>query len=179
MLLIAARRPARTGADGSLVPLAAQDRTVWDTALTAEGQDLVRSCLRRNIPGPYQVMAAINAVHSDAPSAAETDWGQILTLYDQLLALDPSPVVALNRAVALAEVKGGEAGLAALEGLPLERYYLFHAVRADLLRRLGRLPDAVAAYGTAAALTGNAAERVFLERARESVAGSMTDSAPS
>ena len=161
MLLIAARRPARTAPDGSLVPLPEQDRTLWDGAQIAEGQALVRSCLRRNVPGPYQLQAAINAVHSDAPSAAETDWGQILTLYDQLLAMDRSPVVALNRAVALAEVRGPEAGLAALDGLPLEGYHLLHAVRADLLRRLGRTAEAAAEYETARALTDNEAERAL------------------
>jgi RNA polymerase sigma-70 factor (ECF subfamily) len=170
MVLIEARRPARTGPDGSLVPLAAQDRSLWDSHKIAEGHELVRSCLRRNTPGPYQIQAAINAVHADAASAAETDWRQILALYDQLLVFDPSPVVALNRAVALAEVQGAEAGLAALDGLPLEAYYLLHAVRADLLRRLGRLPEAVAEYEVAAGLTANAAERSFLEQARASAA---------
>ena len=170
MLLIAARRPARTGPDGSLVPLPEQDRTLWDREQIAEGQALVRSCLRRNVPGPYQIQAAINAVHGDAPSAAETDWGQILTLYDQLFAMDRSPVVALNRAVALAEVRGPEAGLAALDGLPLEGYHLLHAVRADLLRRLGRTAEAAAEYESARALTDNEAERAFLERARDAAA---------
>ncbi len=170
MVLIEARRPARTGPDGSLVPLSAQDRSRWDRQKIAEGHELVRSCLRRNTPGPYQIQAAINAVHADAATAAETDWRQILALYDQLLALDPSPVVALNRAVALAEVEGAEAGLAALDGLPLQAYYLLHAVRADLLRRLGRLPEAVAEYEVAAGLTANEAERTFLDRARASAA---------
>jgi RNA polymerase sigma-70 factor (ECF subfamily) len=179
MLLIAARRRARLGADGSLVPLAEQDRTLWDREQIAEGQDLVRFCLRRNAPGPYQIQAAVNAVHSDAPSAAATDWRQILALYDQLTVFDPSPVVALNRAVAVAEVDGAEAGLAALEGLPLGTYYLFHAVQADLWQRLGRSADAIAAYESAAALTENEAERIFLERAREAAARSMTDSGPS
>ena len=175
MLLIEARRPARLGVGGSLVPLAEQDRSLWDIEQIAEGQDLVRFCLRRNSPGPYQLQAAINAVHADAPSAAETDWRQILALYDRLLALDPSPVVALNRAVAVAEVDGAEAGLAALDGLPLASYYLFHAVRADLLRRLARGAEADAAYTSAAALTDNEAERAFLERAREASARSMTE----
>jgi len=171
MLLIAARRPARTAPDGSLVPLPEQDRALWDPGEIAEGQALVRSCLRRNAPGPYQVQAAINAVHADAPSAAATDWCQILALYDQLLDLDRSPVVALNRAVALAEVEGAEAGLAALEGLPLEEYYLLHAVRADLLRRLGRNAEAAAEYESARALTDNGAERAFLRRASAAAAG--------
>ena len=171
MLLIAARRPARTAPDGSLVPLPEQDRARWDPDEIAEGQALVRSCLRRNAPGPYQVQAAINAVHADAPSAAATDWRQILALYDQLLDLDRSPVVALNRAVALAEVEGAQAGLAALEGLPLEKYYLLHAVRADLLRRLGRNAEAAAEYESARALTDNEAERAFLRRASAAAAG--------
>jgi RNA polymerase sigma-70 factor, ECF subfamily len=166
LVLIAARRPARTGAGGALVRLDQQDRTLWDRALVSEGQELVRFCLRRNLPGPYQIQAAINAVHSDAPRAADTDWPQILALYDQLLLFDPSPVVALNRAVALGEVEGPAAGLAGVEGLALESYYLFHAVRADLLRRLGRLPDAAAAYDAALARTSNEAERAFLARAR-------------
>jgi RNA polymerase sigma-70 factor (ECF subfamily) len=133
---------------------------------------LVRFCLRRNTPGPYQIQAAINAVHSDARSAADTDWRQILALYDQLLVFDPSPVVELNRAVALAEVEGPGAGLAAVDGLPLQSYYLFHAVRADLLRRLGRREDALAAYASALERTDNDAERSFLARARSAAASS-------
>ncbi|MEU8686308.1 RNA polymerase sigma factor [Streptomyces sp. NPDC048611] len=163
MLLTASRRAARTGPDGELVLLADQDRSRWDHALVAEGQALVRRCLRRDAPGPYQIQAAINAVHSDAPSAAATDWRQILQLYDQLLGVDPSPVVALNRAVAVAEVEGPEAALALVDGLPLDRYHLFHAVRADLLRRLHRNGEAAQAYEKALARTGNAAERHFLE----------------
>jgi RNA polymerase sigma-70 factor (ECF subfamily) len=170
LLLVAARRPARTGGEGALVPLDRQDRTLWDGELIREGQGLVRFCLRRNLPGPYQVQAAINAVHSDASQATDTDWGQILALYDQLLLFDPSPVVALNRAVALGEVEGPAAGLAAVDGLPLRSYYLFHAVRADLLRRLDRLPDAVAAYDAAMARTENEAERAFLAHARAAAA---------
>jgi RNA polymerase sigma-70 factor (ECF subfamily) len=166
MLLVAARRPARTDAAGALVSLREQDRTMWNRELVAEGQRLVRACLRRNQPGPYQIQAAINAVHSDAPTAADTDWGQILALYDQLLGFDASPVVALNRAVALAEVEGPEAGLAATEGLPLDGYYLFHAVRADLLRRLGRPDAARAEYDAALARTDNAPERAHLVRLR-------------
>jgi len=171
MLLIAARRPARVGADSTLVRLSEQDRTLWDRAQIAEGHDIVRACLRRNIPGPYQLQAAINAVHSDAASALDTDWRQILALYDQLVDLDPSPVVTLNRAVAIAELEGAEAGLAALEGLPLESYYLLHAVRADLLRRLGRRTEAAAEYAAARALTANGAEQAFLERSRDGAAG--------
>ncbi len=166
MLLITSRRPARTGPAGALVPLHEQDRSLWDRDLIAEGQALVRRCLRRNMPGPYQLQAAINAVHSDAPTAAATDWRQILTLYDQLLVFDASPVVELNRAVALSEVEGPAAGLAAVDGLPLQAYYLFHAVRADLLRRLGRLSEAATEYGLASTRTDNEAERAFLERAR-------------
>jgi RNA polymerase sigma-70 factor, ECF subfamily len=163
MLLSAARTPARTGPEGALVLLADQDRSRWDADLIAEGQALVRHCLRRNRPGPYQLQAAINAVHSDAATAADTDWTQILALYDQLLAVTPSAVIALNRAVALAEVEGPEAALAAIDGLALDRYHLLHATRADLLRRLGRLDAAAAAYTTAAELAANAAERRFLE----------------
>src|SRR5207253_4216803 len=121
LLLIESRRPARTAADGSLVRLAEQDRTQWDRALIDEGQAIVRACLRRNLPGPYQVQAAINAVHSDAPTAADTDWSQVLQLYDQLLAQAPNPVIAVNRAVALAEVEGPQAALSVLDDLRLER----------------------------------------------------------
>ena len=170
LLLTEARRAARTGANGSLVLLPDQDRTRWDRALIDEGQALVARCIRRNQPGPYQIQAAINAVHSDAATAAETDWGQILALYDQLLAASPTPVVALNRAVAVAEVHGPEAALAAVDGLDLGSYHLFHATRADLLRRLGRTQEAAAAYGAAVGLAGNAAERRFLEERRRSLA---------
>lgn len=166
MLLSESRRAARTGADGSLVPLAEQDRGRWDRSLIAEGHALVRQCLRRNRPGPYQVQAAINAVHADAPVAAATDWTQILRLYDQLAALTPSPVVALNRAVAVAEVRGPAAALALVDALPLAGYHLFHAIRADLLTRLGRTEEAAAAYDAAIARTENAAERNFLTRRR-------------
>ena len=172
MLLIAARQPARTRRDGSLVPLAEQDRSLWDGALVAEGQHLVRWCLAHNAPGPYQVQAAINAVHSDASGTDETDWHQILALYDRLLILDPSPVVRLNRAVALAEVDGPEAALSEVETLDLASYYPFHAVRADLLRRTGRLPEAVEAYDQARALTGNASERAFLTQAMKDLSSS-------
>ena len=165
LLLTHARRPARTDAEGAMVLLADQDRTRWDRALIAEGQALVRACLRRNRPGPYQIQAAINAVHSDAASMAATDWGQILTLYDQLLAVAPTPVAALNRAVALAEVHGPEAGLRAVDALDLEGYYLFHAIRGDLCRRLGRRTEARSAYERAAALTANRQEQAFLARA--------------
>jgi RNA polymerase sigma-70 factor (ECF subfamily) len=166
MLLIEARRPARTAPDGGLVRLADQDRERWDGGLVAEGQDLVRRCLRRNRPGPYQIQAAINAVHSDARTAADTDWGQILSLYDQLLAVAPTPVVALHRAVAVAEVDGPEPALALVDGLDLDGYHLFHAVRADLLRHLGRDDEAARAYDSALARTENAAERAFLTAQR-------------
>ena len=162
MLLTESRRTARTGPDGALVLLADQGRTRWDRALIAEGQDLVRRCLRRGQPGPYQIQAAINAVHSDAPTAGATGWDQILQLYDQLMVVAPSPVVALNRAVAVAEVQGPAAALALVDGLDLDRYYMYHAIRADLLRRLGQPGEAIRAYETALALTGNAAERAYL-----------------
>jgi RNA polymerase sigma-70 factor, ECF subfamily len=162
MLLTESRRAARTGPDGALVLLADQDRDRWDRALIAEGQDLVRRCLRRGQPGPYQIQAAINAVHSDAPAAAATGWDQILQLYDQLLAVAPSPVVALNRAVAVAEVHGPAAALTLVDRLDLDRYYLYHAIRADLFRRLDRPVEATEAYHAALALTGNAAERSYL-----------------
>lgn len=171
MLLTASRRAARTSPDGTLVLLAGQDRRRWDHGLIAEGHALVRRCLRRNQPGSYQIQAAIQAVHSDAPTAAATDWRQILQLYDQLLALDPSPVVALHRAVAVAEVEGPEQALAVVGSLQLDRYYLFHAVRADLLRRLGRDTEAALAYDKAIARTENAAERDFLRRSRQALSG--------
>ena len=166
MLLTESRRPARTGPDGALVLLADQDRARWDRALLTEGQELVRRCLRRGQPGPYQIQAAINAVHSDAPVAAATDWHQILALYDQLMIVAPSPVAALNRAVAVAEVQGPGAALTLVDDLDLDRYYLFHAIRADLLRRLGRGGEAGAAYQAAIDRTHNAAERDFLSQSR-------------
>ena len=169
MLLIESRRAARTTPGGGLVLLAEQDRSRWDRGLIAEGQAIVRRCLRLGHPGPYQIQAAINAVHSDAPTAAATDWRQILQLYDQLGALAPSPVVALNRAVAVAEVEGPQAALALVDGLSLRDYYLFHAIRADLLRRLGRDGEAALAYDAAIAHAGNAAERGFLRRSRLSL----------
>ena len=141
-----------------------QDRSLWDQALIAEGQDLVRRCLRRNQPGPYQIQAAIAAVHSAAPTAAQTDWRQILTLYDQLMTCAPTAVVALNRAVALAEIEGPQAGLAAIDGLDLGSYHPFHVARAAMLRQLGRTAEAAQAYDVAMTLTANAAEREFLDR---------------
>ena len=169
MLLVEARRAARIDADGHLVLLGDQDRAAWNLALVAEGQAIVRQCLQRNRPGPYQIQAAINAVHNDAPSASATDWRQILQLYDQLQAMTPSPVVALNRAVAIAEVEGPEQALRLVDGLALDRYYLFHAIRADLLRRLGRIAEAAVAYEAAIAASQNAAEREFLERAHQAM----------
>jgi RNA polymerase sigma-70 factor (ECF subfamily) len=165
LLLTESRRAARTTDDGDLVLLADQDRSRWDATLVAEGQALVRECLRRGRPGPYQVQAAIAAVHSDPP----TDWRQVLALYDQLLALAPSPVVALNRAVALAEVAGPAAALPEVDALALDRLGLWHAVRADLLRRLGRAEEAAAAYDAAVERTGNEAERRFLASRRASL----------
>ncbi|MGW7257614.1 RNA polymerase sigma factor [Streptomyces sp. NPDC054834] len=171
MLLVEARRPARQDEDGALVPLPEQDRARWDRALIAEGQDLVRRCLRRNRPGPYQIQAAINAVHSDAPTAPATDWGQILRLYDQLTAVAPSPVVALNRAVAVAEVEGPAQALGLVDALDLPGYHVRHAVRAELLRRLGRHTEAVREYETAVELATSPAERAHLERRRQELAG--------
>jgi RNA polymerase sigma-70 factor (ECF subfamily) len=169
MLLTEARRAARTTPEGDLVLLADQDRSRWDRALIAEGQALVRRCLRRNQPGPYQLQAAIAAVRSDAPSVAGTDWRQILALYDQLLALEPTPVVALNRAVAVSEVDGPGEALALVDALELDRFHLLHAVRADLLRRLGRDAEAASAYDAAIARTDNEAERRFLRARRDAL----------
>jgi RNA polymerase sigma-70 factor (ECF subfamily) len=169
LLLLHARSAARTTADGSLIRLAEQDRRIWDRDLIAEGQAIVRTCVQRGHPGPYQLQAAINAVHSVAPSIDSTDWRAILKLYDQLYALTPTPVVALNRAVALAEVRGPAVGLAAVDDLltpGLDSYYLFHATRADLLRRLGRDEEAAAAYATARAHTTNPVEQAFLDKRR-------------
>jgi RNA polymerase sigma-70 factor (ECF subfamily) len=169
LLLLHARSAARVAADGTLVRLAEQDRQLWDRDLIAEGQAIVRACVQRDHPGPYQIQAAINAVHSMAPSFDSTSWHAILTLYDQLYALAPTPVVALNRAVALAEVRGPAAGLAAVDDLRssgLGSYYLFHAARADLLRRLGRDEEAAAAYSAARALTANPVEQAFLDTQR-------------
>jgi RNA polymerase sigma-70 factor, ECF subfamily len=169
MLLIDARRAARLTAEGELVLLADQDRARWNRGLITEGEELLRLCIAGNRPGPYQIQAAINAVHSDATSIGATDWGQILRLYDQLMALAPSPVTALNRAVALAEVHGLHAALAAVDRLELGEYYLFHAIRADLLRRLGRNAEARRAYDAAIARSDNAAEKSFLQRRREAL----------
>jgi RNA polymerase sigma-70 factor (ECF subfamily) len=166
MLLTESRRPARVRADGSLVRLSVQDRALWDRTLIEEGQQLVRACLRRDRPGPYQIQAAIAAVHSDAASTQDTGWTQILALYDQLYAMAPTPVVALNRAVALAEVDGVESALGVVNSLSLDDYYLLHAVRADLLERIGHRDEARAAYDAAIALTANTAERAHLTSRR-------------
>jgi RNA polymerase sigma-70 factor (ECF subfamily) len=169
MLLVESRRPARTGPSGELVLLADQDRARWDRALITEGLALVRACLRRNLPGPYQLQAAINAVHSDAADAAATDWRQIVALYDQLLAVSGSPVVALHRAVAVAEVAGPAVALDLVEALDLPRNGDLSAIRADLLRRLGRTAEAAVEYEAAAAVAGNEPERAFLRARRESL----------
>jgi RNA polymerase sigma-70 factor (ECF subfamily) len=169
MLLTEARRRSRV-AGGELVLLREQDRGGWDRELIAEGHALVRECLAIGRPGQYQLLAAINAVHTDAPTAADTDWSQIATLYGQLYALTPSPVVALNRAVVIAELDGPEVGLAEVDRLSLDGYHLWHATRADLLRRLGRSAEARAAYDAALARTDNEAERAFLTRRRGQLA---------
>lgn len=171
LLLTAARRPARTDADGGLVRLADQDRGRWDSALIAEGHDIVRRCLRWNVPGPYQIQAAIAAVHADARRAADTDWSQIEALYGQLAAFTPTPIVLLNRAVATAEMHGPEAGLSALDevAVPLDGHHLYWAVRADLLERLGDLDTAESAYDRALELVANNAERDHLQRRRRAV----------
>jgi RNA polymerase sigma-70 factor, ECF subfamily len=170
LLLTESRRTTRVAPDGSVVLLPDQDRSRWDRVLIAEGQALVRACLRRDMPGQFQIQAAINAVHSDAPTAADTDWSQILQLYDQLLAVTPTPVVALNRAVALAELEGPAAALAAIEGLDLDVYAPFHVARGELLARLGRADAAAVEYDRALALTANEAERSFLVDRRQGVA---------
>jgi len=173
MLLAQSRRPARTGAAGELVPLAEQDRARWDRALAAEGVALVRACLARGDAGPYAIQAAIQAVHAEARDAASTDWPRIVRFYDALVAIDPSPIVALNRAVAVAEVEGLAAALALVDALEkcLAGYHLLHAIRADLLRRMGRGAEATAAYEKAIALTENEAEREFLRERRAAVSG--------
>ncbi len=169
MLLTEARRTVRV-AHGELVPLGDQDRGGWDRELIGEGHALVRECLELNRPGQYQLLAAVNAVHTDAPTAADTDWEQIATLYTHLYAVSPTPVVALNRAVAIAELDGPEVALAEVDRLELTTYHAWHATRADLLRRLGRSADARAAYDAAIAATANEAERAYLARRRGSLA---------
>ena len=174
LLLTEARRPARTDSDGSLVVLAEQDRARWDSTLIAEGHALVRSCLRRNRPGPYQLQAAVNAVHDDAATAAKTDWRQVVALYDQLMIIEPTPVVALNRCIAVAEVHGPAAALELLAELDLDRYYLFHAACAEMLRKLGQPAQAAAAYDAAIVRAANGAERAFLQQRRDSLPAETT-----
>ncbi len=165
VVLTEARREARVR-NGQLVPLGQQDHADWDRSLIDEGHGLVRECLVINRPGRYQILAAINAVHTDAPTATDTDWSQVIALYDQLIRLDPSPIVALNRAVAVAELDGPDVALALVERLPLTGYHAWHAVRADLLRRLGRSNEAKDAYDAAIAATRNSAERAYLNGRR-------------
>jgi RNA polymerase sigma-70 factor, ECF subfamily len=174
LLLIDARRSARV-AGGELVTLDEQDRGSWDRTLIAEGHALVRECLERvastgGRPGQYQLMAAVNAVHTDAADARDTDWDQVVALYDQLLTLVPTPVVALNRAVAVAEIDGPDVGLALVDDVALTGYHAWHAARADLLRRLGRGADARAEYDAAIDATENSAERAYLTRRRDQMA---------
>jgi RNA polymerase sigma-70 factor (ECF subfamily) len=165
LVLTEARRESRVR-NGQLVPLGEQDRAGWDRTLIAEGHDLVRECLAINQPGRYQMLAAINAVHTDSPTASDTDWSQVVALYDQLTRLDPSPIVALNRAVAVAELDGPKVALTLIDQLPLTGYHAWHAARADLLRRLGRTAEAKEAYDAAIAATQNSAERAYLSRKR-------------
>ena len=172
MLLIEARRATRMSAGGELVTLAEQDRGAWDRELIAEGHALVRERLAAaQAPGRYQILAAINAVHTDARDVRDTDWSQVAALYDQLVRLDPSPIVRLNRAIAVAELDGPEVALAQVDGLPLADYHAFHATRADLLRRLGRSDESRAAYDRAIELAGNTAETAYLSRRRDQLAG--------
>ena len=173
-VLTESRRPTRTDSDGTMVRLAEQDRTRWDRTLILEGHELMRICLRRNQPGPFQVQAAIAAVHADAATAESTDWSQIVALYDQLYALRPNPVVALNRSVAVAELRGPVDGLAVLDAIdarPLGEYQPYFAARADLLVRAGRHNDALAAYDRAIELTTNSVERAFLIHERDALTG--------
>ncbi|MFX0592862.1 RNA polymerase sigma factor [Melissospora conviva] len=172
MLLTEARRTARVSASGELVTLGEQDRGAWDAALIAEGHALVRARIAavaagQGRPGRYQLLAAINAVHTSARDVRDTDWSQVVALYDQLAALDPSPIVALNRAVALAELDGPEVALALVDRLDLAGYHAYHATRADLLRRLGRSVQARTAYDRAIELAGNTAEVAYLTRRRD------------
>jgi RNA polymerase sigma-70 factor (ECF subfamily) len=173
MLLTEARRTTRVSASGELVPLDEQDREAWDAALIDEGHRLVRERLAAGVaPGRYQILAAINAVHTSARTARDTDWSQVVALYDQLVLLDPSPIVALNRAVAVAEVDGPEVALEALDRLEhqLAGYHAYHATRAELLRRLGQSRESRAAYDEAIALAGNTAETAYLTRRRDQLA---------
>jgi RNA polymerase sigma-70 factor (ECF subfamily) len=170
MLLTEARRPARISANGELVSLDQQDRGAWDAAMIAEGHRLVRERLAAGVaPGRYQILAAINAVHTSARDVRDTDWSQIVALYNQLIRVDPTPIVALNRAIAVAELDGPEVALAAVDGLDdkLAGYHAYHATRADLLRRMGRSQESRAAYGKAIELAGNTAEVAYLTRRRD------------
>jgi len=170
MLLTEARRTARVSASGELVTLGEQDRGAWDAAMVAEGHLLVRERLALGLaPGRYQILAAINAVHTSARDVNDTDWSQVVALYDQLVRLDPSPIVALNRVIAVAEVDGPEVALAAITPLggQLDGYHAYQATRADLLRRLGRSEESRAAYDKAIALAGNTAEIAYLTRRRD------------
>jgi RNA polymerase sigma-70 factor (ECF subfamily) len=170
MLLTEARRAARVSASGELVPLDQQDRGAWDAALVAEGHRLVRERLAAGVaPGRYQILAAINVVHTSARDVRDTDWSQLVALYDQLVRLDPSPIIALNRAIAVAELDGPEVALAAVDRLEdtLADYHAYHATRADLLRRLGRSQDSRAAHDKAIELAGNTAETAHLTRRRD------------
>jgi len=177
MLLTEARRPARVSASGELVTLAEQDRSAWDRELIAEGHALVRARLASGqAPGRFQILAAINAVHTDARNFRDTDWSQVVALYDQLLRLDPSPIVRLNRAIAVAELDGPQVALAEVDGLPLEGYHAFHATRAELLRRLGRSAESRAAYDRAIALASNTAEKAYLVRRRDELGTAGTSS---
>ncbi|MEV4693237.1 RNA polymerase sigma factor [Micromonospora echinospora] len=172
MLLTEARRPARVSATGELVVLAEQDRSAWDRDLIAEGHALVRACIATGRPpGRYQILAAINAVHTDARDARDTDWSQVAALYDHLVRVDPSPIVRLNRAVAVAELDGPQVALAEVEGLPLDGYHAYHATRAELLRRMGRGGEAREAYDRAIELAGNSAETAYLRRRRDQLGG--------
>ncbi|HKY58448.1 MAG TPA: RNA polymerase sigma factor [Aeromicrobium sp.] len=170
MLMTDARRTARV-ADGELVTLGDQDRSRWDRALITEGHALTRQALDARRAGPYALLAAINAIHTAAPDVRDTDWARIASLYDQLYALMPSPIVALNRAVAVAEVDGPQVALAIVDGLDLDGYHAWHATRADLLRRIGRSEEAIAAYDAAIAATENEAERAYLARRRSQLQG--------
>jgi RNA polymerase sigma-70 factor, ECF subfamily len=179
MLLTEARRTARVSASGELVALDEQDRGAWDHELIAEGHGLVRERLASGQPpGRYQILAAINAVHTDARDFRDTDWPQVIALYDQLVRLDPSPIVRLNRAIAVAELDGPEVALAEIDDLRLEDYHAFHATRADLLRRLGRNEESRAAYDRAIALASNTSEKAYLIRRRDQLGINRTRTKP-
>ncbi len=176
MLLHEARHASRTTPSGEMILLEDQDRSLWNRAQIEEGVELVESALSSHRFGPYTLQAAIAAVHADASTAAATDWAQIVQLYDQLLVRMPTPIVAPNRAIAVAELDGAAPALAIVEKLDLDNYYLYHAARADLLQRLGRLDDAALAYDMAIAQTANAVERDHLQRRRAEVVGKVVGS---